>query len=71
MGTRITKCLSILTRPEGMDYIPYIQHIRACAGDWPEAWWVKLADIKDHLAQADTLTERLRVRDPPAPAYLL
>ena len=71
MGTRITKCLSILTRPEGMDYIPYIQHSRACAGDWPEAWWVKLADIKDHLAQADTLTERLRDKYVRVLPYLL
>ena len=54
-----------------MDYIPYIQHIRACAGDWPEAWWVKLADIKDHLAQTDTLTERLRDKYVGALPYLL
>lgn len=71
VGTRITKCLSILTRPEGMDYIPYIRHIRACAGDWPEAWWVKLADIKDHLAQTGTLTERLRDKYVRALPYLL
>lgn len=71
MGVHFAECLAILTRPEGTDYITYIQHIRACAAGWPEAWWVKLADMKDHLAQADTLTERLRDKYVRALPYLL
>lgn len=34
-------------------------------------WWVKLADIKDHLIQKDTLTDSLRDRYMWVLGYLL
>ena len=35
------------------------------------AWWVKIADMKDHLAQRDTLTEKLRDKYLEALPHLL
>lgn len=54
--------LQILTKPKGKDYIDYIKDIKnACRSDWGKcAYWVKLADMKDHLAQTETLTDRLK-----------
>lgn len=53
-------CLKILTKEKSQNYIEYIQNIKASAQLYPEAYWVKLADMKDHLAQKETLTERLK-----------
>lgn len=53
-------CLELLTRPDGMEYQDYVKSIRDCADTNPEAYWVKLADIKDHLLEADALGDRLK-----------
>ena len=53
-------CLDFLTKRKEESYVDYISKIRENARDYPEAWWVKLADMKDHLMQKDTLTEKLR-----------
>lgn len=53
-------CLYILTKHKKMDYLTYIKKIKSCCETYPEAYWVKLADMKDHLAQRETLTERLK-----------
>lgn len=56
------KALRLLTKPEDMDYIAYIKQIKNTGYTnygWC-AWWVKLADMKDHLAQKETLTEKLK-----------
>ncbi len=53
-------CLLLLTRSGGIPYMTYIRNIRAHAADMPEACWVKLADMKDHLALTETLTDRLK-----------
>lgn len=69
----LTKALKLLSKPKDMDYIEYIKNIRntGCT-NWREcAWWVKLADMKDHLAQTDTLTDRLKNKYLTALPYLL
>lgn len=66
------QALSLLTRPKEMPYLTYIQRFKAKA-DSPSlcAWWVKLADMKDHLAQTETLTERLKEKYLEDLPYLL
>lgn len=67
------KALNLLTKPKDKDYIEYIKEIKENVGtDWGMcAWWVKRADIKDHLSQAETLTERLKEKYLKALVYLL
>ena len=65
--------LKLLTKPKEMDYIEYIKKIRdtGCTNWRMCAYWVKLADMKDHLAQTETLTEKLRDKYLAALPYLL
>lgn len=66
--------LNLLTKPKDMDYIEYIKRIRDTKYTmyWRMcAWWVKLADMKDHLSQTETLTEKLRDKYLTALPYLL
>ena len=67
------KALNLLTKPKDKDYIEYIKEIRDTSHiNWRMcAWWVKLADMKDHLAQTETLTEKLRDKYLAALPYLL
>ena len=67
------KALILLSKPKDMDYIEYIKDIKNTSYiNWRMcAWWVKLADMKDHLAQRETLTERLRDKYLEALPYLL
>lgn len=73
LGDNFTDALKLLTKPKEMDYIEYIKKIHDTGyTDWKMcAWWVKLADMKDHLAQTETLTERLRDKYLAALPYLL
>lgn len=70
----IRNALCLLTRTPDMDYISYIHRIKQ-ASEVSEvgkcAWWVKIADMKDHLAQRDTLTEKLRDKYLEALPHLL
>lgn len=54
--------LKLLTRSENVPYDEYIKEIKynflLPAGQI--AYWVKMADMKDHLAQKATLTDRLK-----------
>ena len=52
--------MELLTKPEDMEYENYLTSIKACSHTNPEAYWVKIADIKDHLSEAGTLTEKVR-----------
>lgn len=54
--------LALLTKPKYMNYIDYIQDIKdnSDTSFGKCAWWVKLADMKDHLSQTETLTDRLK-----------
>lgn len=67
------KALKLLSKPKEKDYIEYIKDIRdtGCTNWKMCAWWVKLADMKDHLAQTDTLTDRLKEKYLKALPYLL
>lgn len=52
------KCLEIIAEPIDTDDAEYIKTIKENARMYPEAYWVKIADIKDHLAQTNTLTNK-------------
>lgn len=67
------KALKILSKPKEQDYIEYVKNIKLHADTmWGMcAYWVKLADIKDHLSQKETLTDRLRDKYLEALPYLL
>lgn len=56
------KALELLTKPRSMTYVDYCKRIKnesnTCAGKL--AYYVKLADMKDHLCQTETLTDRLK-----------
>lgn len=58
--THIKKCLELLTRDKkNTSYEDYLMNIKENYRFYPEAYWVKLADIKDHLSEIDTLTDKL------------
>lgn len=67
---RFRECLELLTKPKDMDYIVYIKNIKEYSDTNPEAYWVKMADIKDHLSQSDALTEKLKEKYLVALLYL-
>lgn len=68
---QIEKCLDWLTKPKDMDYIDYIKRIKKWADTRQEAYWVKLADMKDHLVQRETLTDELKEKYLASLPYLL
>ncbi len=63
--------LENITRKRNEKYIDYIKNIVINKKECPEAYWVKLADIKDHLCLKDTLTEKLKEKYLEALRYLL
>lgn len=65
------KCMELLTKAKEEDYITYIKRIKDNSDSYPEAYWVKLADMKDHLAQTETLTDKLKDKYLKALPYLL
>lgn len=54
----ISDAVTLLTKPEDVDYVDYIAHI--LDSDDLLAYWVKKADMKDHIAQTETLTDKLK-----------
>ena len=60
MDYNLKDCLEILTKDAESTYEEYIKHIKDDYPYHPEAYWVKLADIKDHLCQTETLTDKLK-----------
>lgn len=60
-----------ITKRKDEDYIDYIKNIVSNKSTCPEAYWVKLADMKDHLAQPETLTGKLKEKYLAALPYLL
>lgn len=59
--SHINKCLKLLTRDkESASYEDYLSNIKSNYNSYPEAYWVKMADMKDHLSQTDTLTDKLK-----------
>ena len=63
--TYMTHCIQEKT------YEEYIHSIKEVQEIYPEVWWVKLADMKDHLSQRETLTQRLKDKYTNALAILL
>lgn len=55
------ECLKILTRDkENVSYEDYLSNIKSNYNSYPEAYWVKMADMKDHLSETETLTDELK-----------
>ena len=68
-NTKVLDALYLLTKPKDMDYIEYIKKIKQSNNLL--AYCVKLADMKDHLTQSETLTEKLKEKYWNAIPYLL
>ena len=67
------KAIALLSKPDHLDYVEYIQAIKNAQGEtWRKwAYWVKVADMKDHLMQRETLTNKLKEKYWEAIPYLL
>jgi hypothetical protein len=50
--------LGALTRQKSESYLDYIKRLKKNTSPYP--YIIKLADMKDHLNQTDTLTEKLK-----------
>ena len=68
---RLEECLKLLTKSESVSYEDYLKNIKENYATHPEAYWVKLADMKDHLSLTDTLTEKLKEKYLSGLRYLL
>lgn len=73
LDDRVVGALDLLTKREKQHYVDYIKEIKECAhtADGKIAYWVKMADMKDHLAQRATLTDRLKEKYLEALPFLL
>lgn len=65
----VETALSLVTKEKGRDYIEYIKELRASGNLY--AYTIKLADMKDHLLQKETLTDKLKKKYWNAIAELL
>lgn len=64
--------LLLLTKPGDLSYDEYCQRFKNYStNDYLCAYWVKLADMKDHLSLTDTLTDRLKEKYLSGLRYLL
>jgi hypothetical protein len=54
-----------------MDYLEYLKKIRDFSNIRPEVYWVKMADMKDHLFQIETLMDSFKEKYLKALPYLL
>ena len=61
--------LGALTKQKNEKYIDYIKRLKTNKSTYP--YIIKLADMKDHLNQTETLTEKLRDKYWEALPYLL
>lgn len=71
LGTYFNKCLKLITKSKEESYIDYIKSIREHAETYKLTYWVKLADMKDHLMETETLTDKLKEKYLAAMPYLL
>lgn len=65
----LSNVLGALTKTKDESYINYIKRLKTNKSIYP--YVVKLADMKDHLNQSDTLTDRLKEKYWEALPYLL
>lgn len=64
--------LSLLTKPSDLSYDEYCKRFKKDYLDsYLCAYWVKLADMKDHLSLTDTLTDKLKEKYLSGLRYLL
>ncbi len=56
------EALKLLTKSKEENYVDYCKKLRPTRGTNYQncAYWVKLADMKDHLSLTDTLTDKLK-----------
>ena len=67
----LKESIGLITRKKNVSDIEYIKNIKENMVLYPEVYWVKIADMKDHLAQTDTLTDKLKEKYIEALPYLL
>lgn len=69
----VFKAIRLLTHDKSISYDEYIKTIKTCKNTRHGliAYWVKLADMKDHLARKATLTDKLKDKYLSALPYLL
>ena len=69
----VADAVNRLTQKENETYIEYIQNLKKYWKNFEAqaAYLVKLADMKDHLMQKDTLTDKLKEKYWEALPYLL
>ena len=65
----IKNVLGALTKDRNESYVDYIKRLKSNKSKYP--YIIKLADMKDHLMQKDTLTDRLKEKYWEALPYLL
>ena len=65
----IENVLGALTKEKSESYVDYIKRLKKCNSTYP--YIVKLADMKDHLTQTETLTDKLKEKYWEALPYLL
>lgn len=65
----VDNVLGALTKEKGEAYIEYIKRLKANKSAYP--YIIKLADMKDHLIQTETLTDKLKEKYWEALPYLL
>ena len=65
----VKQALYILTKSNNENYTDYIKNIKKSNNKL--AYCVKLADMKDHLSQTETLTDKLKEKYCNALSYLL
>ena len=65
----LSNVLGALTKTKDESYINYIKRLKTNKSIYP--YVVKLADMKDHLSQSETLTDKLREKYWEALPYLL
>ena len=71
LDEEFAKCLELLTKKKDADYIDYVKEIKKYSDTHPMAYWVKIADMKDHLTQSETLTDKLKEKYLKALPHLL
>lgn len=65
----LSNILGALTKGKSENYIDYINRLKSNTSIYP--YIIKLADMKDHLSQTDTLTDKLKDKYWKALPYLL
>ena len=73
LPAHIVEAVKILSKPNEMSYAEYCKQINLATSTYAGklAYYVKLADIKDHLSLTDTLTDRLKEKYLNGLRYLL